>query len=370
MRVPTKMSRTKKSLAAVGAAALLLAACGGADDADTADDTDTTEDAGDADDAGDDEAAADDGPSFDLSGQTLRLGSAQPEALGMGIHYAVDELERWGAEVEHSYLSNITGIEAMVAGQLDVSASSADEVLLGVAEGAPVTAISAPPSTMHYAVVVSEAIETPADLEGATLAISSPGSFNALLLREILIQEGIDPDTGGNFIQIGGTGERAAALLAGQADAAVVFIDSWLELEQQTDDLRNLGYVADLIPDLPSRLWYGEDTFLSENPDMALAMACASLNANAWIQSDKDDFIAFTEGEVDGVSPDAVGAFYDVAIDIGMYPTEPDAVVDFDALEKLNQLMVTNGDIDEPVDVAAMVDMSYLEEAAAMGCGA
>ena len=159
-------------------------------------------------------------------------------------------------------------------------------------------------------------------------------------------------------------------MLAGQADAAVVYIDSWLELEQQTDDLRNLGYVADLIPDLPSRLWYGDDTFLSENPEMALAMACATLNANAWIQNDKDDFIAFTEEEVEGVSPDAVGAFYDVAMDIGMYPTDPDAVVDIDALQKLNDLMVTNGDIDEAVDLDDIVDMSYLEEAAEMGCGA
>lgn len=344
-------------VAAVASLALFAAACGGAEEAEAPSVTEATEDAGDA-------------PSFDLSGQTLRIGSSQPEALGMGIHYAVDELERWGATVEHSFLSNITGIEAIVAGQLDVSASSADEVLLGSSAGAEVTAISAPTSTMHYAVVVKADIESPADLEGRTLAISSPGSFNALLLRQLLIQEGLDPENAAQFVQIGGTGERAAALLAGQADAAVVYIDSWLELREQTDDLNNLGYIADLIPDLPSRLWYGSSEYLDANPDMALAIACATLNANAWIQSDKDEFIAFTEDEVEGANPDAIGAFYDVAIDIEMFPTDPDAVVNFDALQKLNDLMVENGDLDQSVDLGTLVDMSYLEEASGMGCGA
>lgn len=315
-------------------------------------------------------AESGDGPSFDLSGVTLNLGSSQPEALGMGIHYAVDQLEAWGATVEHSFLSNITGIEGIVAGQVDVAASSADEVLLGVAEGAPVRAISAPTSTMHYAVVVGPDIEQPSDLRGRTLAISSPGSFNYLLLAELLRQEGLDPDNDVSFIQIGGTGERAAAMLAGQAEAAVVYIDSWLELERQTDDVSNLGYVADLIPDLPSRLWYGSTEYFEANPEMATAIACASLNANAWIQSDRDGFIEFTGQEVEGSSAEAVGAFHDVAMDIEMYPTDPDAVIDIDALQKLNELMVTNGDIDETVDLTQLVDESALDEAVEMGCGA
>lgn len=371
MRTRTRSTRKGARLLAMAAGlALVATACSGGTE-EPEPETETEADAG-ADEGTDDESteSAADGPSFDLAGMTLRVGSSQPEALGMGIHYTVDELERWGATVEHSFLSNITGIEGIVAGQLDVSASSADEVLLGAAEGAPVTALSAPTSTMHYAVVVKDGIESAADLEGKTLAISSPGSFNALLLRQLLIQEGLDPDNSAQFIQIGGTGERAAAMLAGQADAAVVYIDSWLELSRQSEDLNNLGYVADLIPDLPSRLWYGSTEYLEANPEMAVAIACASLNANAWIQSDKDDFVAFTENEVEGASPEAVGAFYDVAIDIGMYPTDPDEVVNQTALQKLNDLMVENGDIDESVELSDLVDMSYLEEAAEMGCGA
>lgn len=346
--------RHRAGIACLLGLALVAAACG-----DAAEDTPAAADAD----------ADPDAPSFDLSGTTLRLGSSQPEALGMGIHYAVDQLEGWGAEVEHEYLTSVTGIEAIVADQLDVAASSADEVLLGVAEGAEVTAISAPTSTMHYALVTGPDIESVDDLEDATLAISSPGSFNALLLRLLLTQEGLDPDAP-SYVQIGGTGERAAAMLTGQADAAVVYVDTWLELQGQTDDVQLLGYVADLIPGLPSRLYYGADTYFADNPEMPLAIACANLNANAWIGEDKDAFVAFTEQEVEAASAEAVGAFYDVAQDIEMYPTDPEAVIDVDALQTLTDAMVAEGELSEEVDLETLVDASYMEEAAEMGCGA
>lgn len=101
MRVRIQMPRARRSLAAIGVIALLVAACGGADEPadETADATDETDATTDEAENGADAAG---GPSFDLAGQTVRVGSSQPEALGMGIHYAVDELERWGAEVEHS----------------------------------------------------------------------------------------------------------------------------------------------------------------------------------------------------------------------------------------------------------------------------
>lgn len=311
-----------------------------------------------------------DEPSFDLSGATLRIGSSQPEALGMGIHYAVDLLEGWGAEVEHEFLTSITGIEAIVAQRLDVSASSADEVLVGVSQGANVTAIGAPTSSMHYAVVTASDIEEVADLEGRTLGISSPGSFNALMFRLLLEQEGLDPQNSVTYAQIGGTGERAAALLAGQIDAAVVYIDSWIELQGQTDDLSLLGYMSDLAPGLPSRLYYGAETYFEENPDVATAIACANLEANAWIQANPEAFVDYTVGEVEAASPEAVAEFHEVALGLDMYPTEPDAIVDTEDLQVLNEIMAETGELESSVDLDELVDTTYLEEAIEMGCGA
>lgn len=341
------------------ALSLIAVACAG----DEADDATDTPDEG-------VEEQTTEGPSFDLAGTTLRLGSAQPEALGMGIHYAVDLLEGWGAEVEHEFLTSITGIEAIVADRLDVSASSADEVLIGVSQGAEVTAMGAPTSTMHYAVVTTPDITEVADLEGRTLAISSPGSFNALMFRLLLDQEGMDPNDSVTYAQIGGTGERAAALLTGQVDAAVVFIDTWIELRGQTDELALLGYIADMIPGLPSRLYYGSDVYFAANPEMALALACANLEANAWIQADQQIFVDYTTNEMQAASPEAVAEFYGVAFDLGMYPREPAAVIDIAAVQNLTDIMTETGELESEVDLDALIDMSYLEEAAGMGCGA
>lgn len=367
------------------ALSLISAACGGgaeegageegpdtADTTEAATDTeaaDTTETSETTADAAETEEESTGDPGFDLAGTTLRIGSSEPEALGMGIHYAVDLLEGWGAEVEHEFLTSVTGIEAIVADRLDVSASSADEVLVGVSQGAEVTAIGAPTSSMHYAVVTKPDITEVADLEGRTLAISSPGSFNALMFRLMLEQEGMDPEESVTYAQIGGTGERAAALLAGQVDAAVVYIDSWIELRQQTDDLALLGYIADMIPGLPSRLYYGADAYFADNPDMALAIACANLEANSWIQDDEQTFVDYTTNEMQAASPEAVAEFHGVALDLNMYPTDPEAVVNMEAVQGLTDIMTETGELENEVDLDALVDMSYLEEAVGMGCG-
>ena len=40
-----------------------------------------------------------------------------------------------------------------------------------------------------------------------------------------------------------------------------------------------------------------------------------------------------------------------------------------DGMQSLMEAMVETGDISEPVDVETVIDTSYLEEAASMGCG-
>jgi len=59
-----------------------------------------------------------------------------------------------------------------------------------------------------------------ASLEGATIRMSGPTGFDALLTRFSLADVGLDPETDVNFVQIGGSPDRAAALRAGRVDPA------------------------------------------------------------------------------------------------------------------------------------------------------
>lgn len=339
------------ALAAVGAVvSSLLAGCGGSGGSDVVPD------------------AGSDGR-FDLSGTTIRVGAAQEQTLDIGFSYALQTLEGWGAEVQRESLTNISGLEAIVADRVDIAARSSDELITGVSKGVDVRAIGAPVSVMHYAFIGTGDVTDLEALRGKQIAISGPGGFDTMLIRSLLQNRGIDPDRDVTLVPIGGSSERTAALLADQVSGAVVFIDNWFALQRQTDGLRLVGYLNDFVPGLSARAIFGERSYLDQNPELAAAIACANLEANRWIADDRQAFIDFAVERVRGADEGSVGAFYDAAADIGLYPTDPGLVLTSGSYEATAQLMLKEGLIDAPVDAAQVVDTSYLEDAGSRGCG-
>lgn len=359
--------------------ALVLAACGDGD----AEGTTTTGDAAattttaapeetttsGGDDATTTTGAAGGEAMVDVSGIEFIPSTSQPSALLIPQFYAFDLLEEWGATVEPVTLTNIPGIQALVAGQTNLAPHGADELILGAAEGATPVAVGSLVAKQEYVLVASGDITTVEDLEGATIGMSGPAGFDALLTRFALEDAGIDPEAGVNFVQVGGSPDRAAALLAGQVDAATIGVDDWFQLQSQTDEAQIVVRMAETVPDYPSSVYFGLAEFWQENPNAALGVACANLEANKWAQADRQAFIDYGLELIEGADGDAIGELYDFAIEVGMYPTDPAEVLSTRGMEGLMEAMVETGDISEPIDVSTVIDTSYLEEAAAMGCG-
>jgi NitT/TauT family transport system substrate-binding protein len=306
---------------------------------------------------------------FDLSGTEVTIGTAQAQVLNIGTLKMIEMLESWGADVTRVELPSISGLEAIIADRIDIASRSSDEILLGQSQGVDVIAFGAPISTMHYAVVSTPGVDTIADLKGKSIGTSGPGGFNGMLFRYMITQEGLVPEEDVAIVPVGGSSERAAAVMAGQVNATVVYIDNWLAMKEQGANVQLLGYVSDLVPGLSSRAVFAPREYIEANKDLVLAMACANLEVNHWINSEKDDFIAYTMENVKGANEDAVTAFYEVATEIGMFPTEPAEALDTSGYQKLADLMYEGGEFEEPLDASGFVDSSYMEEAAGMGCG-
>ena len=306
---------------------------------------------------------------FDLSGQSLTIGTAQAQVLNVGTLRMIEMLEGWGADVTRVELPSISGLEAIVADRIEVAARSSDEVLLGQSRGVDVVAIGAPISTMHYAVISSPGVDSLADLDGKAIATSGPGGFNGMLFRYMLKREGLEPEQDVQIVPVGGSSERAAAVMAGQVQATVTYIDNWLAMEEQGANVQLLGYVADLVPGLSSRAVFAEREYLEANEELATAIACANLEVNAWINDDKDTFVSYVVDNVRGADENAVAKFYDVAMDVNMFPTEPESLLDTAGYQALADLMYEGGEFDQQLDASGFIDRSYVDAAAEMGCG-
>ncbi len=306
---------------------------------------------------------------FDLSGIEVTIGTAQAQVLNVGTLRMIEMLEGWGADVTRVELPSISGLEAIIADRAEVAARSSDEILTGQARGVDVVAIGAPISTMHYAVISTPGVDTLADLKGKAIATSGPGGFNGMLFRYMLKQEGLEPEVDVQIVPVGGSSERAAAVMAGQVNATVTYIDNWLAMKEQGANVQLLGYVADMLPGLSSRAIFAEREYLDANSELATAIACANLEVNAWINSGKDAFVSYTTENVTGAREDAVEAFYDVATDVNMFPTTPGELLDPSGYQALADLLYEGGELEVQLDVSGFIDGSYLESAAEMGCG-
>lgn len=309
------------------------------------------------------------GPDFDLSGKKVVATTSPPGAINMGTFFAYKRLEEWGADVETVIVTTTSGVQTIIAGRADIASQGSDEVILGAAEGAEMVAVGAPSTAMEYVLVAKKGVSDVKALKGKTIGMSGPSGFDALLARFALEDEQLDPRKDVKFVQIGGSPERASALLAGQVDAATIIMDDWEELRRKTEDLELILYMADVVPEFPATAYFAEASYWEENSDVALALACANLQANAWISSSEDTFVDYVLQVVPGATEEAARSIHQAGKEVGMWPTDAGDVFTVEGLGGLVDAMVETGDISEPVDPATIADVSYLEEAAEMGCG-
>ncbi len=307
-------------------------------------------------------------PSFDMSGVSLRVTTAA-ETLEMPSSYMWDLMESWGAQIERIELTSTTGVQALLANQADLAGQGSDELILGVAAGADLVAFASTKDKMDYVLVVASDINSVEDLAGRTIGMSGPAGFDTLLGRLAVRQAGMNLEDV-NFVQIGGSPDRAAALLTGQIDAAVVFIPDWNELANRTEDVKSLLYMSEVLPGSAKSVIFTQREWLEANPNIALAVACANLEAFEWFAQDKQQFIDYTVERVPGVTVEALDVTYDELIELDMFPTNPDDLLRTEGIQDLADAMLENGDIQAAVDASQIIDRSFLEEAAEMGCGA
>lgn len=307
---------------------------------------------------------------LDLSGKSMVMTTGLPDSLSGTEFYMVDLLTEWGLSVETVILTQTTGLETLLAGAADISTGGTDESLVGLAQGADPVIIGSPQSKVNYVLVAKTEHETIEDLRGGIVAISGPGGYNTLLSNMAVRSVGLEPGVDVELSQIGGSPERSAALLAGQVDAASVFLSDWLELDAASDNLHVLARYAEIIPEPGSSTYFSVGGYWAENPDIALGIACGNLMANRWANDNRSEYIDMILTRVEGTTRGPTEQMYDQSIIVDMWPVDHNDVIRLEYLQNLNSMLVRTGDLEEEVDLSTVLDTSYLEEAAAGGCGA
>jgi ABC-type nitrate/sulfonate/bicarbonate transport system substrate-binding protein len=129
--------------------------------------------------------------------------------------------KEWGLELESIYTSTLTGIQALVAGNVQFSTSGCFNVMLARRGGADLTLIANLQQYNPYILVTRSNFTGPQQLTGKKIAINRLGDSSHLSALAAVREMGIDPGTV-NFLQVGSTAERLIALQTGLVDASLL----------------------------------------------------------------------------------------------------------------------------------------------------
>lgn len=173
-------------------------------------------------------------------------------------------------------------IQTLLAGDIDYAVGGVASVLRARMRGADpvILATTANYSSQRILLRPDSPIQRVQDLKGKTVGVTQYGSQGDTFFRDSLKRSGLKPDAEVTIIQLGGTPQVGAALVAGKIDAGVTG-ESGLLLIQQ-------GHVKQL----PG----------GNAKDLKIAGSGATLNATRRsVERDRDAAMKFLRAYVDGI---------------------------------------------------------------------
>ncbi len=137
--------------------------------------------------------------------------------------YEAGYFRRRGIDLTMIYVtSGVLTAQTVTSATVPVAAGTITDMLRALAAGAPMKITMITMDRFDSLFVSRPGLRTPNDLRGKKIAVSRYGSFSDIQSRFVVRQWGLDPDRDVQLVQVGNTAARAAALLSGAIDGALM----------------------------------------------------------------------------------------------------------------------------------------------------
>lgn len=261
--------------------------------------------------------------------------------------------------------------QEVIAGASDLGDADVASTLAGAEAGADLKIIGLSYSNTSQVIVVNadktKSIEDVA-AKGGTIAVNSIGDFMYVMLLGVLAKRNIDPKKV-NFIEMGSSGDRARALLAGRVDAVPMHVEQAAQIAQQGNfqilvrpwEEYNNWFSAVLIS---SGKWLQAD----ENKAAAVAVLKSILTSFRRTNTDYDWYKARVGDYASSKDLKTAGddflkpVWQTLTTQIKAFPADM-APMTPDEFAKVIPVYKQAGALKGTVDLGKVIDRSYLEQA-------
>lgn len=258
--------------------------------------------------------------------------------------------------------SNTNAIQGLLAGSINIGGGSLSSLIQAVSNGSTNLVVTAAAiDRPNYPLVVASDINDYADLVGKRVGVSRVTSTDGQWMRQILEQNGVNPDSDVEIVEVGGTAQRYQALLSGGVSA--VFVTQPVDFQAYREGFKKLGSSTELVEQI---IWESFSTtrdWAASDEDALVRFLAAHRRANQWLYdpANRQTAVEILMRETNASEDDAEET-YDLwtaervlAEDSVATPAAVQASLDLEA-----------GNLANPVSVEDILDDSYMDKAAAI----
>ncbi len=290
----------------------------------------------------------------EVKGKALKVAfSASPDAIDVVGYKMMDILKSEGINIDYGFFDGgAKAIQAMLAGQVDVAASSIEDIVI---TNMTVFALNRPKNI--YAMVGAPGMTKVEDIKGKKLGAADPDSIANVIATAIFDKHGIKHEDL-TWVQIGGSGARTSALLAGKVDAVFVYGGKHIQLKEA--GYPTLTTMPQEFPGLHDDMWCSTKEWLAANEPLAVAFAKAQLEAAKWFHENKAEWMALAKEKVEGLDDKVAEETYALFTEMDMYPL--DGLMTNESLQTTANFVIQAGIIDN-VPLEQWATTKYMDQA-------
>jgi ABC-type nitrate/sulfonate/bicarbonate transport system substrate-binding protein len=197
-------------------------------------------------------------------------------------------------------------IQSLLSNTTQFMAGDAVSALSAIAGGADVVLLASAKNVLPYVFAVSREVRRPEDLKGKVIATSQVGGRAGEIARMVIRNMGLDPDKDVQYLAVGGTMARLAALSSGKVHAAPISHTVVSVAEEK--GLRILQ--IEPIPLIVDALWTSRK-FAEENPGVVQNVLRGYTRAIATLVRDRNKSIEIMRKYMRTSDPRVVQTAYD-----------------------------------------------------------
>jgi ABC-type nitrate/sulfonate/bicarbonate transport system substrate-binding protein len=294
-------------------------------------------------------------PSLALENVRVAYPSMNTSVFCLIIAQKEGYLKEEGLDAQLLSIRGEIAIRTTLAGEVDFF-TNAGSALAAAVRGVPVKLVTVFQDKPGWDLIAQPDIKSVAQLRGKNIAIMSPEGSLAVVAREILRKNGIDPAKDVNLVVMGGDEVRFPALQTKSIQATL--FNTAMSIKAQKEGFTKLAVASDYANLIEGGLSTA-DTKIKQNPDRIFRFIRASLKGLSFFVSKREPAIKYMMEALRMKDRELVSTIYDIQSKLVLR----DGFTDDKVLQSMIDEMKKTTKVQRDIKVSDIFDLSFVKKA-------